>query len=83
MESERDPERIDRMIEKLRAIWKNMPDWRFGQMILAVGPREWDPNDLFEMKGDPRTSPSRQRVAALNNTEDDEWERLLDMRIPK
>jgi uncharacterized protein YihD (DUF1040 family) len=30
----RDPERIDRVIEQLRAIWKAAPELRLGQMLL-------------------------------------------------
>jgi hypothetical protein len=32
----RDPERIDRMIGKLRIIWKKNPDWRLGQLISNI-----------------------------------------------
>lgn len=35
----RDPERIDRMIEKLRALWRQQPDTRLTQLVcnLASG----------------------------------------------
>ena len=29
----RNPERIDRIIEKLREAWKIVPDWRLGQLV--------------------------------------------------
>jgi hypothetical protein len=29
----RDPDRIDPLIETLRARWKEHPDWRLGQLI--------------------------------------------------
>ncbi len=29
----RDPERIDRIGEKLLRLWKKYPDWRLGQLI--------------------------------------------------
>ena len=33
----RDPERIDRIIEKLRLAWHEAPDWRLGQLISNLG----------------------------------------------
>ena len=30
----RDPERIDRMLEKIRTLWKRNPDLRLGQLIV-------------------------------------------------
>ena len=30
----RDPQRIDRMVELLREIWKLEPDWRLNQLII-------------------------------------------------
>lgn len=35
----RDPKRIDRIIELLRAYWHTYPDLRFFQMILALEKR--------------------------------------------
>ncbi len=32
----RDPNRLDRMIEKLRELWKTQPDQRLGQLIVNV-----------------------------------------------
>ena len=32
----RDPERIDRVVEKLRQLWHKMPDQRLGQLLLNV-----------------------------------------------
>lgn len=29
----RNPERIERMIQKLQYIWERVPDWRFGQLM--------------------------------------------------
>lgn len=29
----RDPKRIDRFINELRAVWHQFPDWRFGQLM--------------------------------------------------
>lgn len=32
----RDPKRIDEFCDKLRAIWKDNPDLRFGQMVMNI-----------------------------------------------
>ena len=32
----RDPNRIDSVIEKLRALWKTQPDMRLGQLLVNV-----------------------------------------------
>lgn len=29
----RDPKRIDRFCDELKAIWHTVPDWRFGQLM--------------------------------------------------
>lgn len=29
----RDPNRIDKFCDKLKEIWKTVPDWRFGQLM--------------------------------------------------
>lgn len=30
----RDPKRIDRILDKLKVLWKLYPDYRFGQMLI-------------------------------------------------
>jgi hypothetical protein len=56
--SMRDPERIDPMIEELRAFWHKHPDWRLAQIVCNAAnssepiPSRWDPfyvedEDLF------------------------------------
>jgi len=32
----RDPKRIDRFCDELKALWHHVPDWRFGQLISNV-----------------------------------------------
>ena len=32
----RDPNRIDEFCADLAAVWKEVPDWRFGQLIMNV-----------------------------------------------
>lgn len=29
----RDPKRIDRFCDQLKAVWHRVPDWRFGQLM--------------------------------------------------
>ncbi len=51
----RDPKRIDEFCELLKRIWKEVPDWRFGQLITNLGRQfefefEWTPGSLFYME---------------------------------
>lgn len=32
----RDPKRIDDFCDRLKEVWKQVPDWRFGQLMLNV-----------------------------------------------
>lgn len=41
----RDPARIDRMIAKLRVIWKRNPDLRLGQLVEEAA--RWTPTPVF------------------------------------
>ncbi len=46
----RDPKRIDAYIEQLRAAWKSVPDWRFGQLLsntVGVVMQRLQINDVF------------------------------------
>lgn len=39
----RDPERIDRILEKVGRFWKEVPDWRLGQLVsnlIGTGPQD-------------------------------------------
>lgn len=48
----RDPDRIDPMIEQLRAAWKANPDLRLGQLVYnAVRPAEPCPRLFFVEDG--------------------------------
>lgn len=40
----RDPKRIRKFCNRLAAVWEQLPDWRFGQLMV---------NALGEMKRDP------------------------------
>jgi uncharacterized protein YihD (DUF1040 family) len=37
----RDPERIDRMVEKLTILWKKYPDFRLTQLMWELGRSEY------------------------------------------
>lgn len=41
----RDPKRIDDFCDRLKDVWRNVPDWRFGQLMM---------NLLGEMKASGR-----------------------------
>jgi len=44
----RDIERIDRIIEKLRTLWHQHPDWRMGQLFFNLfGHTNWFNHDPF------------------------------------
>lgn len=32
----RDPNRIDKFCDDLKTVWHQLPDWRFGQLMLNV-----------------------------------------------
>lgn len=48
----RDPDRIDRILELLRAAWKRNPDQRLGQLVLNAcrGEPRWP--DVFNVEDD-------------------------------
>lgn len=64
----RDPARIDRMIELLRAAWHASPDLRLGQLIANLTPSDDDPYG---------TASDEAVYTAMWNREDDAWERAL------
>jgi hypothetical protein len=45
----RDPNRIDRFCDELKTIWHQVPDWRFGQLIvnLCLAYKNEHSNDPF------------------------------------
>ena len=63
----RDPERIDRMVEKLRTLWHRHPDQRLGQLI----------ENYVIPSGEMRGAST----AWLFYTEDEETEALLDTML--
>lgn len=47
----RNPERIDKVIDAVRAAWKTVPDWRLGQLIVNVS-RSAGKSDPFFLEDD-------------------------------
>lgn len=43
----RDPKRIERILNLLRRIWKEVPDWRLGQLLVNQTYRD---EDLFYLE---------------------------------
>lgn len=41
----RNPDRIDPFLERLGKVWKEVPDWRFGQLMVNIS-RSMD-QDMF------------------------------------
>lgn len=58
----RDPARIDRVIELLRAAWHASPDLRLGQLISNL------------TSDDPEIVSDEDIIRAMWNREDDHWE---------
>ncbi|MCJ7424761.1 hypothetical protein MUP01_10915 [Candidatus Bathyarchaeota archaeon] len=50
----RDPERIDRIIEKLRKSWKTNPDWRLCQLVFSAAAitKTMRDKDIFYVEDD-------------------------------
>jgi len=50
----RDPERIDRILKKLKEAWKKNTDLRFCQLlsVAAIAGCGWPENDLFYLEDD-------------------------------
>lgn len=48
----RDPERIDKVLEKIKQLWKQVPDWRLGQLIVNLSKHSGFGNDAFYIEDD-------------------------------
>jgi uncharacterized protein YihD (DUF1040 family) len=48
----RDPNRIDPILEAIRAIWKQYPDFRLTQLLsnAAISSKLWSDNDLYHLE---------------------------------
>ena len=54
----RDPKRIKKFCNRLAAAWEQLPDWRFGQLMM---------NALGEMKRDPFFPEDDEMIEYLEN----------------
>lgn len=48
----RDPARIDRMIELLRHVWAQVPDWRLTQLVINASDTHHDCGPVFYLEDD-------------------------------
>lgn len=64
----RDPERIDRVLRKIRFIWKKYPDMRFGQLMENL----WSVYSSYRWRFTGRSNFSTW------NLEDSDFEKFLD-----
>lgn len=46
----RDPKRIDPMINVIREVWRQHPDWRFGQLVVNMSRDAKYAGDLFYLE---------------------------------
>ena len=66
----RDPKRIDEFCDLLKEFWKNVPDWRFGQLISNLGRQfEWTPGGFFYMEDEEFMDVLEGILAKLNRYE--------------
>ena len=54
----RDPNRIDAFLERLGKVWKQVPDWRFGQLMVNV---------LNSMNNDPFFPEDEEMIQYFEN----------------
>lgn len=65
----RDPERIDRMIELLRDVWSQVPDWRLTQLVINASDTHHDCGPVFYLEDDAlERRLQRLSVAVRNRT---------------
>ena len=70
----RDPNRIDGYCERLVKIWKQVPDWRFGQLVVNLARiyQQQTGHDIF-FREDDKLFPELERIFQVTPwlTEDD------------
>lgn len=59
----RDPNRIDRVLAKVRTLWKQVPDWRLGQLLVNL--TEVD-EGLFYLEDDKLEERIEKWLKAIN-----------------
>ena len=48
----RDPERIDLLLDQIRAVWKQQPDLRLGQLMVVLARPATPCPELFNLEDD-------------------------------
>lgn len=66
----RDPERIDRMIELLRAAWRLQPDWRLTQLIINATETTHDCSPVYYLDDDAMERRLEALVVGLKKLAD-------------
>lgn len=56
----RDPAKIDKMINIIRAVWKESPDLRLGQLIMNISPGG---QDIFYLEDDRLLDAMKDELA--------------------
>lgn len=64
----RSPERIDKFCNELAEVWKKVPDWRFGQLMVNV--LNSLPRDPFFYEEDEMIEEFKNYFAPKENKED-------------
>jgi uncharacterized protein YihD (DUF1040 family) len=57
----RDPQRIPKILDLLEKAWKEVPDWRLGQLIENIA-RDMGWNDAYYMEDDYLEKELRKRL---------------------
>ena len=63
----RDPERIDRMIELLRDVWSQVPDWRLTQLVINASDTHHDCGPVFYLEDDELERRLQRLSLAVRN----------------
>jgi len=69
----RDPNRIDTYVEKLKTMWKKVPDWRFGQLlnnVLGTVLKECKQKDTFYIEDEEFFTAFEKALNKIINKED-------------
>ena len=57
----RDPNRIPRVLDLLEKVWKEVPDWRLGQLIENIA-RDMGWNDAYYVEDDDLQKELRKHI---------------------
>lgn len=59
----RDPNRIERVLAKVQALWKQVPDWRLGQLLINLTEAD---EGLFYLEDDKLEERIEKWLKAIN-----------------